>query len=133
MILLDTTFLIDLLRKKENAIEKAVELIKRDKLATTYINIYELLFGVYSLSGADYKQKLESVSKLIDKLELLSLDKHSAIISAKIGGDLSLKGQMIGDTDCMIAGISLANGITTIITRNAEHFGRIKGLKIETY
>jgi len=117
MILLDTTFLIDLLRKRENAIKKAVELSGKNRLATTYVNIYELLLGVYSVEGIDYEKKLQDAERLLEKLEILILEKQSAIISAKIGGALSLEGQMIGDVDNMIAGIALANNISTIVTR----------------
>jgi len=133
MILLDTTFLIDLLRKRENAIKKAVELSGKNRLATTYVNIYELLLGVYSVEGIDYEKKLQDAERLLEKLEILILEKQSAIISAKIGGALSLEGQMIGDVDNMIAGIALANNISTIVTRDKEHFQRIKGIRVEGY
>ena len=133
MILLDTTFLIDLLRKRENAIKKAVELSGKNRLATTYVNIYELLLRVYSVEGIDYEKKLQDAERLLEKLEILILEKQSAIISAKIGGALSLEGQMIGDVDNMIAGIALANNISTIVTRDKEHFQRIKGIRVEGY
>ena len=133
MILLDTTFLIDLLREKKNAISKAIELTTRDKLSTTYINIYELLIGVYSIKDTDKEKKLQDVEKLMEKLEVFTLEKESTINSAKIGGDLILKGQVIGDTDNMIIGIALTNGITTIITRDVEHYKKIKEIKVETY
>ena len=133
MILLDTTFLIDLLRKKKNAISKAIELTTRDKLSTTYINIYELLIGVYSIKDTDKEKKLQDVEKLMEKLEVFTLEKESTINSAKIGGDLILKGQVIGDTDNMIIGIALTNGITTIVTRDMKHYKKIKEIKVETY
>ena len=133
MILLDTTFLIDLLREKKNAISKAIELTTRDKLSTTYINIYELLIGVYSIKDTDKEKKLQDVEKLMEKLEVFTLEKESTINSAKIGGDLILKGQVIGDTDNMIIGIALTNGITTIVTRDMKHYKKIKEIKVETY
>ena len=133
MILLDTSFLIDLLRQRKNAINKAVELVNRDKLATTYVNIYELLIGVYSGKDANYEEKLKTVENLTEKIDILTLEKDSTIKSAKIGGELMLKGQIIGDIDNMIAGIVLSNGISTVITRDKEHFERIKGIKVESY
>ena len=133
MILLDTSFLIDLLRQRRNAIDKAVELVNRDKLATTYVNIYELLIGVYSKKDANYEKKLKTVENLTEKIDILTLEKASAIKSAKIGGELMLKGQIIGDTDNMIAGIALSNRINIIVTRDKGHFERIKGIKVESY
>ncbi|MBI2523361.1 type II toxin-antitoxin system VapC family toxin [Candidatus Woesearchaeota archaeon] len=133
MILLDTSFLIDLLRQRKNAIDKAVELVNRDSLATTYVNIYEMLIGVYSKKDANYEEKLKIIENLTEKIDVLTLEKGSTIKSAKIGGELMLKGEIIGDTDNMIAGIALSNGIGTIITRDKDHFERIKGIKVEIY
>lgn len=133
MILLDTTFLIDLLKERDNAIEKAKELIANEVMVTTYINVYELLLGVYSVKEIDHEKKLQDVERLLDKLNILTLNKNSTIQSAKIGGNLSLIGQIMGDLDNMIAGIALSNGINTIITRDKEHFKRIKGIKVESY
>lgn len=133
MILLDTTFLIDLLKQRKNAVDKAVELVNMDELATTSVNIYELLIGVYSKNGIDHGKKLAAIEDLTERLEILTLEKNSAIKSAKIGGELMLNGEIVGDTDNMIAGIALSNGIATIVTRDKEHFQRIKGIKVETY
>ena len=133
MILLDTSFIIDLLREKNNAVLKAKELENKDSLATTSINVYELLLGVYSMKNINREEKLHEAEILLDKLEILSLGKTSAKRSAKIGGELTLKGQIIGDTDNLIAGIALANNINTIVTRDKEHFRRIKDMKVETY
>ena len=133
MILLDTTFLIDLLKKRSNAVNKTKDIENRDTLATTYVNVYELLLGVYSLKNINHEEKLVEANILLEKLEILSLDKNSAILSAKIGGDLTLKGQIVGDMDNMIAGIALSNGISTIVSRDKGHFSRIKGIKVETY
>ena len=107
MILLDTTFLIDLLKKRSNAVNKTKDI--------------------------NHEEKLVEANILLEKLEILSLDKNSAILSAKIGGDLTLKGQIVGDMDNMIAGIALSNGISTIVSRDKGHFSRIKGIKVETY
>jgi len=133
MILLDTSFLIDLLRQRKNAIDKAVEIVNRDSLATTYVNIYELLIGVYSKKDANYGEMLKTIENLTEKIDILTLEKASTIKSAKIGGELMLKGQIIGDTDNMIAGIALSNGINIVVTRDKEHFERIKGIKVESY
>ncbi|MDP3765835.1 MAG: type II toxin-antitoxin system VapC family toxin [Nanoarchaeota archaeon] len=133
MILLDTTFLIDLLKQRKNAVDKAVELVNRDELATTSVNIYELLIGVYSKKDIDHGKKLAAIEDLTEKLEILTLEKNSAIKSAKIGGELMLNGEIVGDTDNMIAGIALSNGIAAIVTRDKEHFQRIKGIKVESY
>lgn len=133
MILLDTTFLIDLLRKRGNAIKKAEELLSRDRLCTTYINAYELMLGVFGEKDIDQGRRLKDVENLLDRLEVLGIDKYSAVNSAKIGGALMLEGKIIGDLDNMIAGIALSNNINQIVTRDKGHFSRIKGIKVEQY
>ena len=133
MILLDTSFIIDLLREKNNAVLKAKELENKDAMATTCINVYELLLGVYSMKNINHEEKLHEAEILLDKLEILSLGKTSAKRSAKIGGELTLTGQIIGDTDNLIADIALANNINTIVTRDKEHSIKIKDMKAETY
>jgi tRNA(fMet)-specific endonuclease VapC len=49
--------------------------------------------------------------------------------AAEIYADLKKKGQPIGHTDCLIAGIALTNGLQ-LITNNADHFKRVPGLEI---
>ena len=46
MILLDTTFLIDFLRGKKNAID-FIKKAEGDTFYTTEINVFELITGVY--------------------------------------------------------------------------------------
>ena len=79
MILLDTSFLIDLLKERRNAVDKAAELVNRDILATTYVNIYELLIGVFNKKGIDYEKKMNTIEHLTEKLEVLTLEKDSTI------------------------------------------------------
>ena len=49
--------------------------------------------------------------------------------AAEIYANLRKKGQSIGHTDCLIAGIALTNNLQ-LVTNNIDHFKRIKGLEI---
>ena len=49
--------------------------------------------------------------------------------AAGIYPDLKKKGQPIGHTDCLIAGIALTNNLQ-LVTNNTDHFKRVKGLEI---
>ena len=75
-------------------------------------------------------QKLES---LFNRFHILPFDHDSAIKSGEIAGELIRNGKTISDTDCMIAGTALANNINIIVTRDKEHFQRIKGIEVEGY
>jgi len=131
MILLDTTFLIDFLRGKKNAVE-LIEKSEGNTIYTTEINVFELITGVY-ISKQDTKKHIEQVKALISRINVLSLDRKSSIKAGEIAGRLIKKGKRIEETDCLIAGIALANGIKKIITENKSHYKRIAELKVKTY
>ena len=58
----------------------------------------------------------------------LPMAKAAAIIQA----DLRKKGTEIGHTDTLIAGIAITSKLQ-LVTNNAVHFKRIKGLEIENW
>ncbi len=132
MKLLDTTFLIDVLRDKPGVKDKIFELALEAALYTTEVNVFELIYGVYA-GKTDAKKALELATQLIDGLTVLPLDRKSAIRAATIAGTLHRKGRIIEDNDALTAGIALSRGITTIVTRNGEHFGRISEITVEKY
>jgi predicted nucleic acid-binding protein len=128
MKLLDTTFLIDLLRGEAPALRK---LEASEIFLTTQINMFEFIRGLY-IQKAPAKE-LRLAMELFSDIRMLPLDDSGILKSAEISAELYKTGQLIGDNDCLIAGIALSKGVNTIITRNKKHFDRIKGLKVETY
>ena len=133
MKIVDTIFLIDLSRNDRDAVSKAFDLDKYPAVFCTEISVYEIVMGVYAIKGIDHIKKLEKLEDMFRRFRLLALDHPSSIKSAEIAGELMRGGKIISDTDCMIAGIALSNGISTIVTRDKEHFSRIKGIKVESY
>ena len=133
MKLLDSTFLIDIIRKKLEALSKLTEW-KHEKIYTTRINVFEVVSGAFSIkSEKDREVRLSEISVILHGLSILDLDEKSTLKSAEIFGELNRRGTPIEPNDCLIAGIALSNGITTIITKNTEHFKRIVGIKVEGY
>ena len=130
-MLADTTLLIDFLRGKEKAIQIISKLDKKP-IYTTEINVFELITGVY-ISKQETKRHLEKLFALISRINILPLDRKSSIKAGEIAGTLIKEGKRIEATDCLIAGIALANGINQIITANKSHYERIKGIKIISY
>ena len=128
MICLDSTFLIDILRGKEIALNKFNEL-KEEKLVTTQINVYEILKGVYGKS----EKANNSAKSLLLSLIHLDLNFDDAKYSAKIANRLENIGKKIGEMDSLIAGIMLSNNCNKIITRNSKHFSIIKELDVIEY
>ncbi|MFO7992041.1 MAG: PIN domain-containing protein [Thermoplasmata archaeon] len=131
---LDTCFFIDLLRKDEDAIEKARSLDEGDDvLVTTQMNVYELFVGIYSSDDIDKDKHLKRVEQLLDKTEILDMDYVASKKSAEITGGLISEGEMIEVPDTITAGISLSKGVDVIVTKNKDHFDRIDEIEVEGY
>ena len=128
MKLVDTTFLVDLIRGNKETIKI---LDKKEILLTTQINMFEMIRGLF-LRNVSQEDRHKTMT-LFEDMRVLPLDDSGIIKSAEISAEQLKKGEAIEDADCLIAGIALSKGVTTIITRNVKHFEQIKGLKVETY
>jgi tRNA(fMet)-specific endonuclease VapC len=128
MKVLDSTFLIDLLRGKKEAL-KYVE--KEEMLLTTQINVYEILKGLHSQDVSE--EKYLRVKEMFENIRVLQFDDNASLRAAEISSNLMKKGITVSDCDCMIAGIALSKGAKIIVTRNVNDFSKIKEIKVETY
>ncbi len=125
-LILDTSFLIDLLLNHKEAVELAASLEEKEILKTTSICVYELFRGIKK------KESIEKLEQLCSELIVLSFDKEAAKKAGIISNELLRKGQEIDPEDCMIAAIALLNN-DTLVTRNVGHFNRIINLNIKSY
>lgn len=137
MILVDSTFLIDSLRKKQR-IREFLRNNPTEILFTTEINIFELYLGLYSSKVLEKDPSLFEVRKqrleeLILKFQVFSFGRGESIEAAKILGKLYRMGKPIEFRDGMVAGIAVSNGIKKILTRNTAHFDRIEGIEVMSY
>lgn len=133
MKFVDTTFLVDLLRKRIS--QDKIEKLSKERIYASEISFFELVAGIYERDFPD-EMKRKRIKETIEKLgfiTFISVSQKEAAVAGEIAGNLLRKGQQIEDTDFLIAGTALANGVTTIATRNKDHFKRIPGLKVETY
>ncbi len=130
-MILDTTFLIDLMNEDDSAVVKLLELSQKNiGTAITVLSLFELYGGVFR-RNANLNEK-QKVLEVLTSQVIYVLDAKSAEIAGKIEAELSDKGQIISPPDILIAGICIKNN-EPLLTRNVEHFSRIKGLKIEKY
>lgn len=130
-MILDTDFVIDVMRKEEHAIKKLKELMSGGE---SRIITAPTLFELYSVIARSEKKDMEKQKILhtLSNLIIWHLDKEGAEKGGEIDGRLVMEGQKIDPIDSMIAGITLAKG-EKILTRNVRHFSRIAGLGVETY
>jgi len=125
--LLDTNIISYYLKGIENLKEKIASNI--DSLSISIISYYEIVSGLQSIDANKRITEFEKFCKLID---IINLGKASILASCKIYAFLEKSGQLIDDIDILIAGIALSNNLV-MVTDNAEHFGRIQGLKVENW
>lgn len=132
-IVADSTFLIDLLRQ-HGGVENKLKALEDNVFFTTRINFFEIMVGVCSIKlEKDRVKRLKEALKVFDNIGILELDEKSAVKASQIAGELNRTGIQIEPNDCLTAGISIANGINTILTKNIKHFEHIKELNLETY
>jgi len=130
-MILDTSFLIDLMSQQPEAVKKFWELQEQNEnLFIATPAIFELWSGIARSSKPEAEKK--KVAQIVESQMILSLEKGSAEEAGKIDGFLCKEGQTIDPEDCMIAGIAKYYD-EVVLTRNVKHFNRIKGLKIESY
>jgi tRNA(fMet)-specific endonuclease VapC len=130
MVCLDSDFLIAYLQNDPSAIKKLEDLqAARDNATavTTTVNAAELWKGAYRSTS---KKEVAKVKRLLDALELITLDRESARMVGEL--DAAIRSSPIGESDLLIASIALANK-QVLITRNKKHFERIAGLQVESW
>lgn len=126
VVVLDTTFLVDVLKKKA-----PVDLVKGVNTGAyiTSISAMELMFGALKSQN---KAQEETTMSLLNSFSVLDFDLDSSIEASRIKHILSKSGSMIETEDIMIAAIAKANN-QAVVTRNGRHFSRIDGLKVMEY
>ena len=129
-MILDTDFVIDLMKKEENAVAKQQKLDEdHEVLMVTAPTIFELWSGITSIKKSEGdKQKMAA---LLREQIIYTLNDESAEAAGIIHGELIKKGLTIEPVDCMIAGIAKIHN-KPVLTRD-EYFRRIEGLKVEKY
>ncbi len=137
MILVDSTFLIDSLRKKP-IVREFLKTNPTEILFTTEINVFELYLGLYSSKKLAkdltlFEKRKKRLEELILKFQILPLGRGEAIEATKILGKLYRTGNPIEFRDGLIAGIAISNGIKKLLTRNVDHFDRIEGIEVLSY
>jgi tRNA(fMet)-specific endonuclease VapC len=130
-VIVDTTFVIDLIRNDPQAACKARDLVKSgEPQSLSAITMFELLSGAVR-SNKKNQEKEKIIAAL--KLQLvIPITDAMAQRAGEIHGALIKKGQPIDSHDCLIAGTALIKK-EKVLTRNVKHFSRIEGLSVETY
>ncbi len=130
MVVLDTSFLVDILRNAPRAVELLGEIESKEfTLLVAAPTVMELWEGALH-SRAPEKEKTH-IDALIASVNVLYLDVRAAKRAAELDFELSAKGASLELRDIMIAAIALANG-ETVVTKDSDYV-RVPGLKVLKY
>ena len=129
---LDSTFIVDLLRSDSSAKKRAKELDARrePKLLSTPV-LYEVASGLLHTRS---RSEAAAFHRLSANYTIVPLDEASAMRAAEIRSELLKLGRVKSHVDTMIAGIAAAGG-HILVSRDAD-FQAISGalgLQVESY
>lgn len=122
-VVVDTDVLIDYFSGVSPSAEAMVQLLREDRLAVTALTLFELA------CGAQTPAQLQDLELLAQAAYLVYLDGPSALRAGAEYRELRAKGQLLETADLLIAGCCLAGGLP-LLTRNTEHFSRVRGLQL---
>lgn len=129
-MLLDTSFLIDLMNGDEGAIEKARELeneLIQQRLSS--MTLFELYYGVSR--ATDSEEELETVEGVLASKPVHPADAAVMRKAGRLSGELQNEREPVGDGDVIIG--ATADVIEEpVLTRNVDDFERLD-VEIETY
>jgi len=129
MKILDTDFLVSILRGKKDA-EDLLDYLNAGDIAITSITAFELYFGAFKSERAS--ENIKEVDSLLSSYPVIYFDKNASKEAGKVYSALEKSGKRIGIRDVMIAAICRVND-ASLITRNVKHYSRIEGLGIEKW
>ena len=129
-MLLDTSFLIDLMSGDEGAVEKARELereLVQQRLSA--MTLFELYYGVARAERSG--EERETVEAVLASKPIHPADTAVMRKAGRLSGELMNEGNAVGDGDVII-GATAAVVDEPVLTRNVEDFERLD-VDVETY
>ena len=125
MVILDTSVLIDYLRRSEKVdslLPEFIQLHQKDKTAISILTIQELYAG----KSSKEMKKEQRFLKVVSLLEILPYTYETAKLAGEIVRDL---GKPMGFPDAAIAATAILNK-AKLLTLNKKDFHLIKNLKL---
>ncbi len=129
MICIDTDFVIDFLKGNQSAVNAAKKY--RNDLASTEINRFEVMFGIYMKALSEKHER--AADSFFSSIEIMPFDVSCGVLAARLLSDLAKAGKMINQNDGFIAAISLCNGCNKVLTNNTKDFSKVPGLTVINY
>jgi tRNA(fMet)-specific endonuclease VapC len=128
MYCLDTNIVIDILRNNESLREKAQNISGRGGLFITTITLCELYKGSYLSERIPFS--LNMIEDFLEEVEVIDFNREACKEFGGLYVKLKNSGEMIPETDIMIASIVKENDLI-LVTRD-KHFEKT-GVKVEVW
>jgi len=129
-VLLDTSFLIDLMNGDEAAVAKAQELeadLVQQRISS--MTLFELYYGI--ARATDSESERETVENVLESKPVQPADTAAMRKAGRLAGELQNDGAPVGDGDVII-GATADVVEEPVLTRNVDDFERL-GVDVETY
>jgi len=128
--LLDTNICIYLIKNHPPEVLDRFRQHSPQDVAISIITLFELEYGV---EKSQYRQRSkDALAKFLLPLNLINLDRSSALESAIIRAQLEKKGMPIGSYDLLIAGLARSRDMI-LVTNNIKEFEKVVGLHLENW
>ena len=128
--LLDTNACIDYLTARYQKVVERIQGSSPEDLFLSVVVVAELRYG------ADHSARRRTnharIDALVEEIEPLDFDLRAAATYGRVRARLEAGGTPIGPNDMLIAAHALSRGLT-VITDNTTEFGRVKGLKVDSW
>jgi len=129
-MLLDSTFLHDLVRADEEAVSRLDELITaKTPVAVSSLTVFEVGIGLRG-AARQYRDQFQST---VDDIEEHPLGPAEARRALDIQRTLYERGEPIGAVDVLIAGTAAECDDSRVLTRNTDEFERVDPITVESY
>ena len=128
--LLDTNICIYLIKNRPPGVLDRFRQHSPQDVAISIITLFELEYGV---EKSQYRQRSkDALAKFLLPLNLINLDRFSALEAAIIRAQLEKKGMPIGPYDLLIAGLARSRDMI-LVTNNIKEFEKVVGLHLENW
>jgi tRNA(fMet)-specific endonuclease VapC len=121
--LLDTDILSEVLKGRHPQVVARAEayLAHHAVLTISVVSVMEVVSG---LKRMERWEQLEQFLQVLGELEVLPLERESAVLAGRIDGDLGRVGQRIGRADPIVAAQAIVQGLV-LVRGNVRHYARV--------
>lgn len=129
-MILDSTFLRDLVRERPVAVDYLEQLISSNTpVAVSSLTVYEVGIGLRGTAT----QHREQFHSMIADMDVVSLGQRESQRALDIQHGLKDEGAQIGAVDLLIAATAAERPDPRVLTRNVDEFARVDDIDVETY